>query len=116
MSDDRESYIQSLRDLADWLKAHPEVGIPNAGTIFNVFVTDREELARIARMSSWEKQYFDTWYTLRKSFGVIYFDVNIDREKICKRVVKGTKVIPARAEMEVEDVEWVCEDALLEVR
>lgn len=120
MARDREAYIQNLRALADFLESHPGVvtpgGDPTATTI-NAFAVDKAEIASVARASTWEKHYGTGpsagYFWLKKQFGFIAYEVNCHREDVCRKVVKGTKVIPAKPEEVVEDVEWVCDDALL---
>lgn len=114
---ERAAFLASVRAFADWMERNPGIGIPSSPLMVDVFVPDRETIAAYARMTSWEKGYNEQWMWLRKTFGAfVQFDVNVKREKVCRRVVKGTRVVPARPEETVEDVEWVCDDALLEVK
>lgn len=111
----RKKFITALRELADFLDAHPTVAVPEYGVTINVFVDSKEELAAHAKTSTWQKQYFDTWFVLSKLFhDRIDYQVNLPREQICRRVVVGTEVVPAQPEREVEKVKWVCEESLLE--
>jgi len=50
---------------------------------------------------------------VREFGGDVSLHVNAARSTVCRRVVTGTKVIPARPEHTVEEVEWVCEDQSL---
>ena len=110
---ERACVIQGLRDLADFLDAHPNVPVPGSEQTLNVFVDDRATLAAIAREGRWEKHYYTNWFTLVAAFGPITLHINLDREQVCRKVVTGSRVVPARAaEPEhVEEVtEWICED------
>lgn len=109
----RVRLIAGLRDLAAFLEQHPTVEAPRYN-ILNVFVNSRDELATAARGASWEKVYNENWFSLRKTFCEdLALEINAGRETVCRKVVKGTRTIPAQPEREVEDVEWICEDASL---
>lgn len=113
-NDRRAAFIQALRDCADFYERHPAVEAPYS-TTFNVFVATREEMSLHARAATWEKDYSDDWFMLRKTFGPLTLDINTSRERVCRKVVTGTRTIPAQPERVVEEIEWVCEDALLAV-
>lgn len=107
---ERVAEIAGLRALADFLDAHPDI-VPSSQT-YNVYVNSREELARIARATTWQKVYVGNFFILRKMFGGIQLDVYTDRELVCKPVVTGKKIVeavPAQPEHEEDIVEWVCE-------
>ena len=110
--EERDEFIHGLRELADFLDAHPTVEVP-IYAMLNVFVNTKDELAAHARTATWEKVYNGNWFTLRKEFGTIKYEINATRDTVCRKVVKGTRVVPARPEHTVEEVEWVCEEALL---
>ncbi len=104
------SYTQGLRDLADFLELHPEIDA-HVQT-YNVFVYTKEDLSKIARLTSWEKHYEGSYFMLRKQFSDgLKLDINIERTKICKQVVTGQRVIPAVPEHTEDVTEWVCEDS-----
>lgn len=106
----RRAFIQSLRDLADFLELHPTVTAPRYNQL-NVFVDTREELAEHAKAATWAKVFNGQWFYLSKSFGVdLSFDITADRGLVCRRVVTGTREEPAKT---VEDVEWVCDDPVV---
>jgi hypothetical protein len=108
---------QNLRDLADFLEQHEEVP-PVYSMTLNAFTHTKEELQDVARKGApWEKIYEAGYFSLRKRFGPVTLDINLNREKVCRRVVTGTRIVPAQpAEPEHEEdiVEWVCEDPILE--
>jgi hypothetical protein len=117
MSDDklekRLEFIAGLRRMADFFETHPSVEVPYSETM-NVFIDTKEELADIARTSTWEKKQTDNYFWLEKNFGGrVQLQMNIERGKVCRKVVTGTKVLPAREAQEVEIFEWVCEEPLL---
>ncbi|MDA8311045.1 MAG: hypothetical protein M0Z46_10625 [Actinomycetota bacterium] len=117
-------YTDGLRELADWLDAHPE-WTPVSGQLVCMYVlpeTAPEAMARAARdMGSAEKSYNDSTglFGLEKSFGPHRLHILTEREAVCTRVVTGshveTKSVPVTFTMEtveVEDVEWICEPIL----
>lgn len=112
----RATFCNALRDMATFLEDHPGVPCPMY-TGFNEFVTDKAEIVEIARAASWAKRYDDTWFALRLRFcDDLYYDINIHRNQVCRKVVTGTREVPARPAVEahIEDTcEWVCDDALL---
>lgn len=109
----REQFIQGLRNMAAFFEHHPGVAVPHYNT-FSVFVDKREELVEQAKLTSWKKVYNEQWFVLVKEFGGgVELHVNADRTTVCRRVVIGKKTVPARAEHEVDEVEWVCEEQSL---
>jgi len=112
----RQELIEALRDVATFLEKNPDIPTP-IFTTMNAYVKDREQVSQIARVGKWEKDVTDRWFYLRRRFNDdLVFEVNVEREMICKKVVKGTRVVPARpAEPEkvVEDFEWVCDESIL---
>jgi hypothetical protein len=112
----RTAFIQSLCDCADFLERHQAVKAPQYVTM-NVFVNTREEVAAHAKAASWKKVHSDDWFWLHREFGEdLSLDITASRETVCRRVVTGTRTIPARPEETVEEVEWVCDDAVLAPR
>ena len=108
----RQEFIRGLRDAATFFETVKGVPIPPGGLQVNLFVNTREELVAVARAHpAWAKGYNNNYMWLRVSFsGEVCLDVNIEREKVCRKIVHGTRTEPARI---VEDCEWICEDALL---
>lgn len=112
----RQAFIAGLRQLATFYEQQPAIEAPY-GLMVNVSVSTRETMARYARLTSWAKRYLDAWFCLVKEFsGGVTLELNIERGHVCRRVVTGTKVVPAQPEQVVEEVEWVCDDALLEAQ
>lgn len=109
----RAAFVKGLRDCADFLEAHPSVPAPWSAEL-NVFANGKDAMAVVAREATWDKAYVGDYFALRQQFGPVRFDVNCNREVVCRKVVRGTHVVPAQPEREVEDVEWECGDSLLE--
>jgi hypothetical protein len=107
----RQAFIDSLRACADFLESHPNVKAPRYVTM-NVFVDTREELAEQARSATWVKTFTGKFFSLSKSFGEdVTIDITAERELVCRRVVTGTRVLPAQPERVVEDYTWECDEA-----
>lgn len=118
-----------LRALADWLdKAHAAGVTTNIDTKLSCFPAD-DDVSVIARqMGTFEKKYADVYdlMELVKDFGGFELHAVFTRSLICKRVVTGTKTIPATVvpakpaepervipEQTIETVEWQCGESLL---
>ena len=109
----RAAFIANLRELATFLEQHPNVPHPVYNQL-NVFIQTPEELASVAKGGSWSKQYNGPWFYLERVFGEdLALHIDIEREKVCRKVVVGKRLIAAQPEHEVEDVEWQCEPVTL---
>lgn len=111
----RRQYVQGLRDLAAFIETFPDVPLPYAGA-HNAFVDDKSQLAAIARACGgrWAKNATDDFFFIRRAFaGGHAYEVNVSRERVCRKVVTGTRIQPAVPEREVEEFRWVCDEPLL---
>ncbi len=109
----RDAFIAGLRACADFFERHAAVPIPRYN-VMNVFVYTKEEIVHAARQCAWEKEYNGPWFMLVKRFGEdLRVEINTSRETVCRKVVTGTKIVPAQPEREIEIVEWVCEETSL---
>jgi len=109
----RAEFVAGLRELADLLEKHPDIPEPIMSA--NAFVDTREELAKVARLGFWEKCEQGEWFILARNFSAgLRLEVNINRSKVCKRKVVGTRVVPARPERTEEIIEWICAPILPE--
>jgi hypothetical protein len=127
---DVQEHVSKLREMADFLEAHGhkmpgdvwishyeyvnltattyddgEAKIDEAGTKENI----RKFLDAVGDC---EKDYSDDQIVIIKKYsdGSVMFKGEVDRNIMCKRVVVGQKVIPAREAQTVDEVEWVCAD------
>jgi len=115
---DRQSRIDALREVADWLERNPEVKLPHVieGGSISIYAVGREGMAQVARaMGNCEKVITDTFLYLTRKFGPVTVEALEYREKVCERKVIGrhteTKKVATEfkeVEVEVEDVEWDC--------
>ncbi|MHB1670115.1 hypothetical protein [Thiomonas sp.] len=124
-------YTDGLRELANWLDAHPE-WTPFSGEYLYSWQhnADLSTMARAARdMGTAEKEINENTGTFKlvKRFGPHAFTVLADRAAVCERVVKGRRVVKRvekvpvgdvvysehEVEEVVEEVEWVCPPSIL---
>ena len=115
MTTDRDRFIADLHEVADFLASHPAVPLPYL-KMLNAFCETREELATVARCATWTKDAKGGYFYLSRPFGSFRFDVNIAREKVCRRIVTGQVAVPAKpAEAaRMENVyTWECDESLL---
>ena len=110
----RETFIDNLRALASWLEAHPAIPVPEQRVCINVFDLGKPALQAAARTAAWEKVYVGDFFVLRRTWDAVRYDLNGDRAAVCRRVVTGTRVVPAQPARTVDMVEWQCDEPLLE--
>lgn len=136
----REEQIAAIRELADWLEAHPDIPIPHGLTGDNEFAYElihashggdqQAVLADVARalpgkVTKYVLKVDETLFTISgRLSGGIYIKVVADRDEVCERVVVGTRKVteqvPApdapmvEVTRTVEDVEWHCVPLLAE--
>lgn len=126
----REQKIQGLRDAADLYERHPELPMPHDIDLNGYVYGDnaREQLATVVRLLGRTRKNYvsDTLYFERVLAGTaglgVRISVGVEREKVCRRIVKTETVpakpartveIPAEPEKVVEKVEWECSEPLL---
>lgn len=111
-NEERRAFVNGLRQMANFVEANEELPVP-MGCSMNVFVTHRRELAALARVggAKWEKRANGNYFSLVVTFdGKHTYEINIERQQMCRRVVTGKRVVPAEPEHEVEEFAWVCDD------
>lgn len=125
----------TLREAADLIAAHPELPTPCVWGYGRGAVTvqwqlmnrddakDDQRAAAVAIRQAvggeWSKEGYGQSFKLTRNLGTLSLEILADREQVCERIVVGTKTVtvpaveaqPAR-EVEVEDVEWRCEQLL----
>jgi hypothetical protein len=123
-------FVQNLRDVADFLEAHPEIGTPETSTIWfhcwHQGKNAKQELAKIASIpGGWDKDVEEgvmASYRLNRDFGPLRISVSAWRSDVCEKFQVGTKVepehvIPAQEEQIVPErvvpvFEWKCPSLL----
>lgn len=121
----REAWVEGLRQLADFVEAHPEMPLPMSGATLYLWGADaKTELAALVRiLGNVEKEASESFFGVTRRFGPHALSVKASRENVCQRVVVGTKtetyqVPPEGIEMvertrSVELVEWICPPSIL---
>jgi hypothetical protein len=126
----RRHFIEGLRAVANFYEENPNAWYDGMHLTLNMFVwgrAARKALAETARaFGQCNKVYDDTNITLSRQFSEqVTVAVFAHRAKICRRVVLGVRVLPARVvpateqicipEARVDIVEWQCDPLLLKV-
>lgn len=124
-----KEYAASLRMVADFYEAHPELKLPYTqsydGKTFWVTLdtSEREQLREFARaFGTFTKHADSTGFKLLKSFGTLALQVEISRGSVCtpevigKRTVTRKVPIGFREEIVEEDIiEWKCPGSILKL-
>lgn len=134
-SDNPSTLAESIRALADFIEAHPDLGTYYP-SMFNVWGwNEADQKAWLARAAvafgACTKETAGESFFLRKDFGHgVFLDANTFREQVCERVVTTETVtekvrdeaaveaalaaIPeVEVTREVERVEWRCPPSIL---
>lgn len=112
-----------LRSIAAFFETNPEIAARTydiCDTSIQAYAASRNDLVALARAlkdatGRCNKRDMGPYFKVEASFGRLRVWGAVDREKVCRKVVKGTKVlppVPAMPARTVEDVEWVCEPLL----
>lgn len=124
-----------LRQLADWLDEMAADGLVctlhskvlRVGFYTYGDLTEQEAVRKVAAgLGTFSKEYGEHDLTLVRDFGNVKANFRFRRETVCKRVVTGTKTLPAVTipakpaepekvlpEQTIEVVEWQCGESLL---
>lgn len=123
----REGTIAGLRRLADLLEAEPEAKYPTYGIMIYHRVDTVQEMRELAKKfrGRWDKNGSASSFTLSQCLGgVVQYKMEIDREKVCKKRVLGTRMVwksvplptyysSFETQLVQEDiVEWDCPEIL----
>jgi len=112
----RKEYADGLRAVADWVE-NTDADLTTlmfSPHTFNLFAWNKEDFDDLSSAIGGlrEKTLEGTYAIVRRRFGPHRVEVNINRDKVCKRVQVGEAVVPAQPAVEehVEPVyEWQCE-------
>ena len=116
----KEDYIQGLRDLADWLEATPSAPTELYRSII-VSLKDKDHAVRLAKEAgSIHKEYSGDRLLLEKWFGdIIRYKATVSRKEVCrvkevKKVEKEVPHYPAPVYVNevVDETEWECDPLL----
>ena len=115
----REQFVWGLKGLLEFYENHPNFPLPTFNLGCNVYQygAEKEEIGELARRLGKTEKIFGSDFMLCRKFSEnVSIKVIASREKICKKIVKGKKIIPShyQPEREEEIVEWECDESLLE--
>lgn len=126
-SERRRQFIEGLREVARFYEENPDAWYDGIPITLNMFIWGREARDVLARtvkvLGSCTKNYDDTNMTVSKKFtNQVTLSVFAPRAKVCRRVIVGTRILPARivpASVELrlpayaeEMVDWECDSLL----
>ena len=124
--EDRKQYISTLRKIADIAEKNPDIQVPYLGSII-ISARSKQELIDLAKTygGKWDKHYTDHEFNLTQQLAKsICLYMYIEKEKICKKIVTGKKIVPKFVipateervipEHEEDIVEWYCPDSIME--
>lgn len=123
---DATEYSKSLRDLADWVEAHPDIELPNDSISIYSRNTKEEAVEVLKALTPCKKDYSDDLFTISRSFGRVLLRFIFYRNVVCTRRVVGTQEVPEKFTLEKytpselipahteEIVEWDCDPILAE--
>jgi hypothetical protein len=120
----RAEFISGIRSLADWMEQHPSMPTPSSMGVANIYAGSRARLLELRHACGLKDKatFHDEYVGFRKTFSEnVRLEVFCTKDKTCKRVQVGEKVIPATPEMlvpgkpeRVEPVyEWKCPESIL---
>jgi hypothetical protein len=129
---ERDGLVAGLRELANFIEDRG-LDLPIKLHSWNEFtlntwfyesdeVDPKVQLQRAARvLGRADKNFQYSTFELTKKFGdYIKLKFSCDREKVCRKVVTGTKQVQKRVYVDipnefvnVEEVEWICDEPLL---
>lgn len=120
LTDRQRAWIDSARELVEFLEQHPELIPTYSGIDVLNFATDAEEFAALGRrLGSANKSGGDKYASLERHFGPHQLRIAANREQVCERVQIGERVVerevlPPGVELVTETVtepvyEWRCE-------
>jgi hypothetical protein len=90
-------YANGLREVANFLEAHPEIELPESE--LNCYRLDNKETAAttaraLSHGGRCDKSYEDTLVRLKRTFGPITLQYLGCRSEICEQVRVGTRIVP----------------------
>lgn len=129
IADEVSDKVRRMRDLADWLEAHPqhEHRVTTEGSAdwwpLRLYCSNVKELHELRRLigGRWEKDASSATFELKGRIGEAYVSLQIARDTVCTPVVVGTetKLVPdpdaPKVEKEVDVIEWTCPDSLVAI-
>ncbi len=114
LTDEQVFYVAGLHELADFLASHPDY-ISRSKVEVVTFTDERGEFLALSRAlrGTRDKRAWGSYYETMRSFGPHQIVVSVPREQVCRKVVTGTRVVPATEETTEETYEWECDPVIL---
>lgn len=116
-------FITDLRALLDFYESRPDLKSPVGSTYLAYYFQSKEDIATFMRaLGSCRKTYLGDQVYIEKKIGCFTITGSIQRNKVCRKVVIGTKTVPAQEaytvqateEYEEDIVKWVCDEGILD--
>jgi hypothetical protein len=109
---DRRAWLAGIRELADFIEAHPDLPCPSSGAHL-IYCFTKAQLVDIARVRGvrWQKDVREgsEYFSIKTTFtGGHAYEAYVDRVEVCRKVVTGTVVVPATPEHVEETFKWEC--------
>lgn len=108
-----QGFSRSLRLIADFYDAHPEISLPTISGM-SIYGAGKDQLRLGAKaFGSAEKEFYSSYFILKKQFGSINLSYWSDRQEVCERREIGKKYVeaytpPPVAAHEEPVYEWDC--------
>lgn len=117
---EREKFVTAIREFASFFETHPEVDLPASLMTVYLFPTVEKMKDYARAFGKCRKSGDETFFNLTKMFGsVVELQAAWYRNRVCERVVVGTKKVEVPVMQEVgkktvteEIVEWKCPKVL----
>lgn len=108
--DQRDEYVAGLRELADYLET-TELDMQYEESLrIDLFTWSEDQFAEQSRkLGGFREKVVEGAYAIvRRNFGPHKIEVNIPRNKVCRCVQVGERVVPATEERVEPVYEWEC--------
>ena len=111
---DREQTIHGLKQVVAWLEANPEFEVADTDILIRCW-TKADLTAFVRALPNPVQKYSGGMFFFAKHHftDTVSLYGGVEHEKVCRRVEKGTRVVPAQEEHEEPVYEWIWDDALL---
>src|SRR5215831_13767151 len=143
---EQQELVRDLRAMADFFEQPTSIVLPKPWLSFHESVREGEwthvdgksefiynieashsklqsfirALSKGAKVGEVSKNWGNADLSVVRKFGKAKLTFSVDRQIVCKKVVKSVKLVPKREYVEVpgeftkeEEVEWICEDPSL---
>jgi len=115
----RAEGIQVIREVIDFLEAHPRLPLPSLSPMYCWFYNKEELIEAVKELGDCKKVYQGNYFMAVKNFHGFELQVATPKETVCKQIVTKKIVqeqVPVTWELqdvEKEIVTWDCPDSLL---